>query len=61
MLCTDGLWNLLDGSDELGRLVESSGDCAPLALARRLVSTALGRGGHDNVTVAVIDVAPEAG
>ena len=61
LLCTDGLWNLLDGTDELGQLVESSGECSPLALARRLVSTALSRGGHDNVTVAVIDVAPEEG
>ena len=56
VLCTDGLWNVIDGGDELARLIASSGDHSPLALARRLVSTAIDRGGPDNVTVAVIDV-----
>ena len=56
MLCTDGLWNVIHGEDELAALVTSPGDHSPLALARRLVSTAIDRGGPDNVTVAVIDV-----
>ena len=57
VLCTDGLWNVLDGVAELSALVAAD-DGAPLTVARRLVSTALGRGGHDNVTVAVVDVDP---
>ena len=57
VLCTDGLWNLLDGAAELSELVAAA-DGAPLTVARRLVTTALGRGGHDNVTVAVVDVDP---
>ena len=51
MLCTDGLWNLLAGAAELAALVAMG--AAPLSVAERLVATALGRGGHDNVTVAV--------
>jgi serine/threonine protein phosphatase PrpC len=58
VLCTDGLWNLIDGANELAVIVSSCGDRSSLAVAQRLVSTALGRGGHDNVTVAVIDVEP---
>jgi serine/threonine protein phosphatase PrpC len=58
VLCSDGLWNVLDGPEELARLLESSDDRTTLALARRLASTALGRGGHDNVTVAVIEIEP---
>ena len=56
VLCTDGLWNVIPGEDELAPLVTSPGDHSPLALARRLVSTAIDRGGPDNVTVAVIAV-----
>jgi serine/threonine protein phosphatase PrpC len=51
---------VLAGPDELAALLASSGDGAPLALARWLVSTALSRGGHDNVTVAVIEIEPKA-
>jgi serine/threonine protein phosphatase PrpC len=58
VLCTDGLWNVLHGAAELAQLVASAGDRSPLGLARRLVSTAIGRGGPDNVTVAVVDVEP---
>ena len=58
VLCTDGLWNVLHGAAELAQLVASAGDRSPLGLARRLVSTAIGRGGPDNVTVAVVDVVP---
>jgi serine/threonine protein phosphatase PrpC len=57
VLCTDGLWNHLDGASDLSELIATS-DGTPLTVARRLVSTALARGGHDNVTVAVADVDP---
>jgi serine/threonine protein phosphatase PrpC len=58
VLCTDGLWNVIGGEDELAALIGAPGEHKPLTLARRLVSTAIDRGGPDNVTVAVIDVDP---
>jgi serine/threonine protein phosphatase PrpC len=56
VLCTDGLWNVLADGDDLAGLVAIGGD--PLAVAERLVATALDRGGPDNVTVAVVDIDP---
>jgi serine/threonine protein phosphatase PrpC len=53
VLCSDGLWNLV-ADEELGPLAASG---PPLAAARALVETALARGGTDNVSVAVLDVA----
>lgn len=59
ILCSDGLWNYLSSAAELAALVgEHSPDAAPAALARSLTETALARGGHDNVTVAVADIDP---
>ncbi|HXY94286.1 MAG TPA: PP2C family serine/threonine-protein phosphatase [Acidimicrobiia bacterium] len=58
-VCTDGFWNYVPASDEVARLVrDQSAARAPLDVARTLVDHALARGGHDNVTVAVIDVMP---
>jgi serine/threonine protein phosphatase PrpC len=60
LLCTDGLWNYAPTIPELSDLLGGvPGDASPIVVARALVDTALARGGHDNVTVAVIDV--EAG
>jgi serine/threonine protein phosphatase PrpC len=57
ILCSDGLWNYLSSPGELARLVEElSSDAAPAAVARSLTETALARGGHDNITVAVVDI-----
>jgi serine/threonine protein phosphatase PrpC len=50
VLCTDGLHDLLD-DDEIAELVAG---CTAEEGARRLVELALERGGHDNVTVAVV-------
>ena len=61
VLCTDGLWNHLVDDDELGALVGAETGEPPITLARRLVRAAIGRGGHDNVTVAVIDIDPSVG
>ena len=61
MLCTDGLWNYAPGADELAGLVEALPDgAAPAAVARALADTATRRGGHDNITVAVVDIDPSA-
>ncbi|HUA06570.1 MAG TPA: protein phosphatase 2C domain-containing protein [Solirubrobacteraceae bacterium] len=61
VLCTDGLWNYAPSADELGRLVAALPDgAAPVAVARALADTANERGGHDNITVAVVDIDPSA-
>jgi len=60
VLCTDGLWDYSPEADDLGRLVRQLPEASsPLAIARLLVDGALARGGHDNITAAVIDVRPE--
>jgi serine/threonine protein phosphatase PrpC len=62
LLCTDGLWNYLTDDSELARLISDLPDGAsPAAVARELTEVALARGGHDNITVAVIDVDPISG
>ncbi len=59
VLCTDGLWNYAPSADELSRLIGALPDgAAPAAVARALADTANERGGHDNITVAVVDIDP---
>lgn len=59
VLCTDGLWNYAPGADELGRLLEElPTGASPAGVARALVDMANSRGGHDNITVAVIEIDP---
>jgi serine/threonine protein phosphatase PrpC len=57
LLCTDGLWNYMSTTPELRELVDALPDGAsPAALARALADVAVARGGHDNITLAVIDI-----
>ena len=59
VLCTDGLWNYAPTAGELGRLIDALPvDSAPAAVARALADAANDRGGHDNITVAVVDIDP---
>ena len=59
VLCTDGLWNYAPTAGELGGLIDALPDgAAPAAVASALADTANDRGGHDNITVAVIDIEP---
>jgi PPM family protein phosphatase len=59
VLCTDGMWNYAASIDELdGVLAALPGDASPAEVARALADTALAAGGHDNITVAVVDVEP---
>lgn len=61
VLCTDGLWNYAPSARELGRLIDAlPRDAAPAAVARSLADMANNRGGHDNITVAVVDLDPSA-
>jgi len=60
VLCTDGLWNYTPGAAELAKLLDDLPTAASAAaVARSLTDTALARGGHDNITVAVVDVRPQ--
>jgi PPM family protein phosphatase len=57
VLCTDGMWGLLSSPDDLVALLDDqSADHGLLAVARHLVDAALAGGGHDNITVAIVDV-----
>ncbi|TYB66203.1 SpoIIE family protein phosphatase [Nonomuraea sp. PA05] len=47
LICSDGLWRYLDGYD-----FPTTG--TPLEMAREMLRHALGRGGQDNVTIALI-------
>ncbi|GAB2912446.1 hypothetical protein GCM10027047_08290 [Rhodococcus aerolatus] len=53
LVCTDGLWNYLPGAADLAAVVTG---LDPAAAADALTTLALERGGHDNVTVAVVAV-----
>jgi protein phosphatase len=52
LLCTDGLWGLV-GDQELARVAQST---PPEEACSQLVTTALERGGPDNITVLVLRV-----
>jgi PPM family protein phosphatase len=59
LLCTDGLWNYAPSAQELGRLLEGlPAGASPAGVARGLADMANTRGGHDNITVAVIEIDP---
>jgi PPM family protein phosphatase len=61
VLCTDGLWNYAPAAGELARLIAAlPAGAAPAAVARALTDFANDRGGHDNITVAVVDIDPSA-
>jgi len=61
VLCTDGLWNYAPSARELGGLIDAlPPGAAPAAVARSLADMANDRGGHDNITVAVVDIDPSA-
>jgi serine/threonine protein phosphatase PrpC len=59
VLCSDGLWNYLTSAGDLAHRSAEAGDPTPLGTARALVAHALRSGGHDNVTVAVIEIVPD--
>jgi PPM family protein phosphatase len=54
LLCSDGLWNYFEKEGELDETVRQRHSSDALALCRGLVDLANERGGHDNVTVAVL-------
>ena len=55
VLCSDGLWNYITVPEQLAEIVRaSSPGHDTLAIAQRLVRFACDRGGHDNITAAVL-------
>lgn len=54
LLCSDGLWNYFERDGELADAVRQRNSSDALSLCRWLVDAANERGGHDNVTVAVL-------
>ena len=59
LLCSDGLWNYAPTPQNLlDLLAQLPPEASPLIVARALVEVALARGGRDNITVVVIDIAP---
>ena len=57
-MCTDGLWNHVPTTRELAAAVAELAGRPAIAVARALTDRALAAGGHDNITVAVIDIEP---
>jgi serine/threonine protein phosphatase PrpC len=59
VVCSDGLWNYAPGASDIAELVgRVTPESSALELSRSLVDAALAAGGHDNVTVVVVDVTP---
>ncbi len=57
LVCTDGLWNYFKDAGELAGLIPPS-PSTPIEIARQLTDAALGAGGQDNITVAVVPLEP---
>jgi serine/threonine protein phosphatase PrpC len=59
VVCSDGLWNYLTTPEQMAQLIEAEpARASPLAAAQTLTQFALDAGGHDNITVVVVDLAP---
>ncbi|WP_101833516.1 protein phosphatase 2C domain-containing protein, partial [Frankia canadensis] len=57
LLCTDGLWNHASPAGVLAALVaELPAGASAAEVARHLTAAALRAGGHDNITVVVMDI-----
>jgi PPM family protein phosphatase len=57
VLCSDGLWNMVD--DEM--IAELAGSLAPEEACKALVDAALAAGGYDNISAGVFAVRPAGG
>lgn len=56
LLCSDGLYDLVE-DDEIKRIVMLS---SPQTACENLIALAKERGGHDNITVGIVSLKPEA-
>jgi serine/threonine protein phosphatase PrpC len=55
ILCSDGLWNYAPDAADVAAVAGDPAD-GPLPVAQRLVTFANEAGGHDNITVVVVDL-----
>lgn len=60
LVCSDGLWNYASEPAALSEQIAAAATTDPMALALALVAFANGRGGMDNITVALARVDPAA-
>jgi PPM family protein phosphatase len=59
VLCSDGLWNYTPQAADIAALIDAlPPGAAAIAAAHSLADAALAAGGHDNITVAVLNVEP---
>jgi serine/threonine protein phosphatase PrpC len=58
LLCSDGLYDLVT-DEEIERELSAAEDIH--AAGERLIVMAKGRGGHDNITVGILELAPSSG
>jgi PPM family protein phosphatase len=57
ILCSDGLWAYARRAEDVAWIVRSlPADASSFAVARALTDAAVERGGHDDITVAVVDM-----
>ncbi|RAG82779.1 serine/threonine-protein phosphatase [Streptacidiphilus pinicola] len=56
LICSDGLWNYAEAAADLAAVVPADARTKPLQAAQTLARYACDRGGHDNVTVALLPV-----
>jgi serine/threonine protein phosphatase PrpC len=62
VVCSDGLWNYAPSATDLVALLATQlPDATPLAIATSLADFALAQGGHDNITVIVVDIPARQG
>lgn len=56
LLCSDGLWGVIQGEREMERLLRQSAE--PQQAVRDLIAAANEGGGYDNIGLAVVEVVP---
>lgn len=56
LLCTDGMWHYAPDPLQMAHLVNKKPDKDAVEISRRLVEFARRKGGHDNITVAILSL-----
>ncbi len=58
VLCSDGLWNYFEDPERLREIATALSSDRPIEIARHMTQAALDAGGQDNITVAILPLAP---
>jgi serine/threonine protein phosphatase PrpC/DNA-directed RNA polymerase subunit RPC12/RpoP len=56
LLCTDGMWHYAPDPSQMAHLVKEKSDKDAVEISRSLVEFARSKGGHDNITVALLSL-----